>query len=150
MTLTPRIEVINDKYMQENVKALSPDKLRLVCDPTSLSFESTADLEPTTAIIGQPRATKALEFGMGLKSKGYNIFVTGSTGTGRSTAIRHFLQERCSREPTPDDLLYLYNFEANHRPQVIHLPPGKGNIFAEQMDKLIETCLLYTSPSPRD
>ena len=125
--------------MQENVKALSPDKLRLVCDPNSLSFESTADLEPTTAIIGQPRATKALEFGMGLKSKGYNIFVTGSTGTGRSTAIRHFLQERCSLEPTPDDLLYLYNFEANHRPQVIHLPPGKGNIFAEQMDKLIET-----------
>lgn len=75
---------------------------------------------------------------MGLKSKGYNIFVTGSTGTGRSTAIRHFLQERCSLEPTPDDLLYLYNFEATHRPQVIHLPPGKGAIFAEQMKKLVE------------
>jgi len=124
--------------MQENVKALSPDKLRLVCDPTGLPFESTIDLEPTTAIIGQPRATKALEFGMGLKSKGYNIFVTGSTGTGRSTAIRHFLQERCSQEPTPNDLLYLYNFEANHRPQVVHLPPGEGNIFAGQVETLIE------------
>ena len=124
--------------MQENVKALSPDKLRLVCDPTGLPFESTTDLEPTTAIIGQPRATKALEFGMGLKSKGYNIFVTGSTGTGRSTAIRHFLQERCSQEPTPNDLLYLYNFEANHRPQVVHLPPGEGNIFAGQVETLIE------------
>lgn len=90
------------------------------------------------AIIGQPRATRALEFGMGLKSKGYNIFVTGSIGTGRSTAIRHFLQERCVLEPTPDDLLYVYNFDAVHRPQVINLPPGQGSAFAEHMKQLIE------------
>ena len=128
--------------MPGQVKPLSPDNLRLVCDPTGLSFETTADLKPTTAIIGQPRATKALEFGMGLKSKGYNIFVTGSTGTGRSTAIRHFLQERCSLEPTPDDLLYIYNFETAHRPQVINLPPGQGIIFADHMKQLIEAVQL--------
>ncbi|MCB8933846.1 MAG: AAA family ATPase [Candidatus Promineofilum sp.] len=120
------------------MKPLSPNNLRLVCDPASLTFETTAELQPTTAIIGQPRATKALEFGMGLKSKGYNIFVTGSTGTGRSTAIRHFLQERCGREATPDDLLYLYNFEAAHRPQAISLPPGQGSHFVEHMKRLIE------------
>lgn len=124
--------------MQGKVKPLSPNNLRLVCDPASLTFETTAELQPTTAIIGQPRATKALEFGMGLKSKGYNIFVTGSTGTGRSTAIRHFLQERCGREATPDDLLYLYNFEAAHRPQAISLPPGQGSHFVEHMKRLIE------------
>lgn len=128
--------------MQGKVKPLSPNNLRLVCDPASLTFESTAELQPTTAIIGQPRATKALEFGMGLKSKGYNIFVTGSTGTGRSTAIRHFLQERCGREATPDDLLYLYNFEAAHRPQAISLPPGQGSEFAEHMKGLIEAVQL--------
>ena len=111
----------------------------MVCDPVGLSFETTADLQPTTAIIGQPRATKALEFGMGLKSKGYNIFVMGSAGTGRSTAIRHFLQERCGQEPTPDDWLYIYNFETNHRPQAISLPPGQGNIFAEHMKRLVES-----------
>lgn len=124
--------------MQGKVKPLSPNNLRLVCDAASLTFETTAELQPTTAIIGQPRATKALEFGMGLKSKGYNIFVTGSTGTGRSTAIRHFLQERCGREATPDDLLYLYNFEAAHRPQAISLPPGQGSHFVEHMKRLIE------------
>ncbi len=128
--------------MQGQVKPLSPDNLRLVCDPAGLSFETTDELEPTTAIIGQPRATKALEFGMGLKSKGYNIFVTGSSGTGRSTAIRHFLQERCSREPTPDDLLYVYNFETIYRPQAIILPPGQGCVFADHMKKLIETVQL--------
>ena len=125
--------------MPGQVKPLSPDKLRLVCDPGGLSFATTADLSPTTAIIGQPRATKALEFGMGLKSKGYNIFVMGSTGTGRSTAIRHFLQERCSREPTPDDWLYIHNFETSHRPQAIHLPPGQGAVFAEHIRQLIDT-----------
>lgn len=124
--------------MSGKVKALSPDKLRLVCDPSSFSFETTADLEPTTAIIGQPRATKALEFGMGLKSKGYNIFVIGSPGTGRSTAIRHFLQERCSREPVPNDWIYLYNFESVHRPKAISLPPGEGVEFANRMKKLVE------------
>ena len=56
--------------MPTHVKPLSPDKLRLVCDPVGLPFETTADVAPTTAIIGQPRATRALEFGMGLKSKG--------------------------------------------------------------------------------
>ena len=141
--------------MQGKVKPLSPDNLRLVCDPSKLSFETTADLEPTTAIIGQPRATKALEFGMGLKSKGYNIFVTGSSGTGRSTAIRHFLQERCSLEPTPDDLLYIYNFEISHRPKAINLPPGHGPAFAEHMKKLIEAVQLaltqaFESSSYRD
>jgi predicted ATP-dependent protease len=124
--------------MPGKVKPLSPDKLRLVCDPATLSFETTTDLEPTTAIIGQPRATKALEFGMGLKSKGYNIFVMGSPGTGRSTAIRRFLQERCSQEPVPDDWLYLYNFESVHRPQAIALPPGEGVVFANRMKQLVE------------
>lgn len=114
----------------------------MACDPAGLAFETTADLEPTTAIIGQPRATKALEFGMGLKSKGYNIFVMGSPGTGRSTAIRHFLQERCGREPTPDDWLYIYNFEMPHRPQAIHLPPGQGAIFADHMKRLVENVQL--------
>src|SRR5690606_26568133 len=51
---------------------------------------------------------------------------------------RHFLQERCSLEPTPDDLLYVYNFETPHRPQAISLPPGQGNAFCESMKQLIE------------
>ena len=71
------------KAMPTHVKPLSPDRLRQICDPAGLSFATTADVAPSTAIIGQPRATRALEFGMGLKSKGYNIYVMGSPGTGR-------------------------------------------------------------------
>lgn len=128
--------------MAGKVKPLPPDKLRLVCDPGGLSFETTAELEPTTAIIGQPRATRALEFGMGLKSKGYNIYVMGSPGTGRSMAIRHFLQQRCRREPTPPDWVYVHNFETSHRPKAISLPPGEGPVLAERMRQLIESVQL--------
>mgnify|MGYP001475873996 FL=1 len=54
--------------MPTHVKSLSPDKLRLLCDPAGLAFETTAEVAPATTIIGQPRATRALEFGMGLKT----------------------------------------------------------------------------------
>ena len=124
--------------MPTHVKPLSPDKLRLLCDPTGLSFATTADVAPTTAIIGQPRATRALEFGMGLKSKGYNIYVMGSSGTGRSMAIRHFLRERCGREPTPPDWVYIHNFDAPHRPRAMSLAPGQGTLLAERMKQFME------------
>jgi lon-related putative ATP-dependent protease len=129
----------NERGMPRQLNSLPPASLRLVCDPANFTFETTAELEPTTAIIGQPRATRALEFGMGLKSKGYNIFVTGSPGTGRSMAIRHFLQQRCRHEPTPDDWVYVYNFETNGRPQPIALRPGQGAIFRNNMKSLIES-----------
>lgn len=133
------IEVPKHTGMPRQLKSLPPASLRLVCDPAGLPFETTAELEPTTAIIGQPRATRALEFGMGMKSKGYNIFVMGSPGTGRSMAIRHFLQQRCRHEPTPDDWVYVYNFETNGRPQPIPLRPGQGTAFRNSMKSLIES-----------
>ena len=125
--------------MPTHVKPLSPDRLRQICDPAGLSFATTADVAPSTAIIGQPRATRALEFGMGLKSKGYNIYVMGSPGTGRSMAIRHFLRERCGNEPTPPDWIYIHNFDAPHRPRAMSLAPGQGTLLAERMKQLMET-----------
>ncbi len=109
-----------------------------MCDPGGLAFQTTADVEPSTAIIGQPRATRALEFGMGLKSKGYNVFVKGSSGTGRSAAIRHFLRQRCGQEPTPPDWVYVHNFDTPHRPKAMRLTPGQGVVLAERMRQLID------------
>ncbi len=128
--------------MPGHVKPLSPDKLRLLCDPGQLAFETTADVEPSTAIIGQPRATRALEFGMGLKNKGYNIFVKGSSGTGRSMAIRHFLRDSCGQEPTPPDWVYVHNFDTPHRPKAMRLAPGQGEVLAERMRQLIDSLQL--------
>ena len=107
------------------VSSLSPDKLRRVCSQDHYKFETTADLPARTNIIGQPRGTRAIEFGIGIQSQGYNTFVLGPTGTGRATAIERFLHERTGDEPTPDDWIYVHNFEhAPYAPR--HLFPGRA------------------------
>ncbi len=119
------------------VTPLLPDKLRHFCDPTQFEFETTAALKPHTHIIGQPRGTRAIEFGINIQSQGYNIFVLGESGTGRATAIEHFLRERASNQPTPPDWIYVHNFTVPHEPRAIALPPGEGTHFQARMAKLI-------------
>ncbi len=119
------------------VTPLPPEKLRYTCDTTGFTFETTAELQASTRIIGQPRGTRAIAFGVGIQSQGYNIFVLGSTGTGRATAIRHFLQEQAAGKPTPPDWIYVHNFAALHQPRAILLPSGEGSKFQARMAKLI-------------
>jgi lon-related putative ATP-dependent protease len=119
------------------VKPLSPEKLRLIVDPSRFTFETTEELPADTHIIGQPRGTRAIEFGMGINSRGYNVYVMGQKGTGRSTAIERFLQEGAAKEPVPDDWIYVHNFGIPHRPRAIALPAGEGSVFQARMAALI-------------
>lgn len=119
------------------VQALSADKLRRFQDPHTFSFETTAELPASIDIIGQPRGTRAIEFGIGIKSQGYNIYALGKTGTGRTTTIERFLQEQTRYQPTPTDWIYVHNFTTPHQPRAIELPPGEGAIFQERMAGLI-------------
>ena len=119
------------------VQPLPPEKLRHEIDPSQFTFETTAELTPGTHIIGQPRGTRAIEFGMGMKSHGYNVFVMGPTGTGRATAIERFLQERMVKQPVPNDWVYVHNFAIPHQPRAINLPAGDGSVFQARMATLI-------------
>lgn len=119
------------------VQPLTTDKLRRFQDPDSFSFETTGDLPASSHIIGQPRGTRAIEFGIGIESQGYNIYVLGNTGTGRTTAIERFLQERTRHRPTPEDWIYVHNFTTPHEPRAIELPAGEGAVFQERMERLI-------------
>lgn len=116
---------------------LSPDRLRRVCDPAGFSFETTAELPLAWEIIGQPRAAKAIEFGLDVEGPGYNVFVLGPGGTGRTTIIQRFLSQRAAREPTPDDWVYVHNFRAPRQPRAIRLPPGRGARFRDDMAALV-------------
>lgn len=127
------------------VQPLTPDKLRLICDPDELNFETTAEFGPLRNIIGQPRGTRAIQFGISIQSEGYNIYALGRTGTGRATAIEHFLQHLAQKRPTPDDWVYVHNFSTSHKPRAIEFPPGEGVIFKERMAKLL-TCLREDLP----
>ena len=119
------------------VPSLSAAKVRRFQDPDAFSFETTAELPASSHIIGQPRGTRAIEFGIGIENQGYNIYVLGSTGTGRTTAIERFLQERTRHRPTPEDWIYVHNFTTPHQPRAIELPPGEGAVFQERMERLI-------------
>ncbi|MBP6471847.1 MAG: AAA family ATPase [Chloroflexi bacterium] len=119
------------------VQPLTPEKLRHTVDPNLFNFETTAELPPSTHIIGQPRGTHAIEFGIGIQSQGYNIYILGPMGTGRATAIERFLQDRTATQSPPEDWIYVHNFSLPHQPRAIELPGGQGSVFQAHMAALI-------------
>ena len=120
-------------------KGLDVAKLRYACDPNSFGFETTAELEPLDTIIGQQRAIDALKLGLGIKDakNRYNIYVAGGPGTGKMSAVEHFLSRVSKDEPKPPDLCYVHNFEDPYCPCFLELPAGMGQQLKENMDHLI-------------
>ncbi len=112
-------------------------ELRPVCDPEKFSFETTADLEPYIGLIGQDRAIEAIKFGLSIESRGFNICVSGEPGTGRTTAIREYLETFARGKPPSNEFCYVNNFNEPHEPRAIELPPGKGRAFAYAMELMI-------------
>src|SRR5262245_43961699 len=91
-------------------------KLRWQCDPESLGFGTTDELAPLAGIIGQERAQKALMLGVEIAKSGYNIYVSGMTGTGKLTAVQQLLSTRPNHEAPPPDLCYVFRFKNPERP----------------------------------
>jgi lon-related putative ATP-dependent protease len=106
---------------------------------TGLEFtcDSTEDLMPLTEIIGQDRALRALQFGLKIESKGFNIFVSGMPGTGRSTAIISYLEEVAKDRSIPDDWCYVYNFKDPNKPNALKLKAGSGSVFKKDMELFV-------------
>ncbi len=119
-------------------KPLTPSELCRVCDPAAFSFQTTATLPVGPEIIGQPRGTRAIEFGIDIDSAGYNIFVLGEEGTGRTTAIDRFLRERAANKPVPQDWVYVNNFSEPHKPRALNLPAGLGAVLRDDMAVLVD------------
>ena len=111
--------------------------LRRAADPRRLAFRSTAELEPLSEVIGQPRALASVDFGVRIPSPGYNLFALGPPGTGRTTAILRSLAAQAADRPTPDDWCYVNNFAAPHRPHALRLPPGRGAQLRDDMNNLV-------------
>jgi lon-related putative ATP-dependent protease len=120
------------------VNELSAEKLRRECDPNIMRCETTQQLAPLQEIIGQERAVRALRFGLGIREHGFNIYVAGYPGTGRTTAVRSFLEEIAKAEPVPSDWCYVNNFSNEYAPKAIKLPSGKGKDFQKDMKNFIE------------
>ena len=116
---------------------LTPDELRWTCDPASLGFETTAELEPVDDVVGQPRAVAALEFGIGMDRRGYNLFCFGPPGAGKHSIVRsHIVRAASGRAPAPD-WVYVHNFDEPHRPTALKLPTGRAGPFRAAMEQLV-------------
>jgi lon-related putative ATP-dependent protease len=113
------------------------EKLRMVCEPGMLECTSSQEMQGLETIIGQARAVKALRFGLGIKERGFNIYVSGVPGTGRTTAVERFLKEVADAKPVPDDWCYLYNFREPHQPHALRLPPGRAKQLQADMKDLV-------------
>ena len=122
-------------------KPLQVHKLRWQCDPKSLGIESTNDIHPTRDIIGQERALRALRVGLEMEHYGYNIFVTGITGTGRTTTIKRLLQDFEKKSGQMKDHCYIYNFKNPDTPLAISLPSGQGRGLKQDMENFIKELL---------
>ncbi|HBT20785.1 MAG TPA: ATP-dependent protease [Peptococcaceae bacterium] len=120
-------------------KKLSAEKLAAKCDPNVFEFSNTSEISPLSGgVIGQERAVKAMDFGLKVKQAGYNLFLTGPAGTGKTTYAETKVKEIAEKEETPGDLCYVYNFEQPDHPLSLELKSGQGPIFKSDMQELIQ------------
>ena len=121
------------------IKELSFKELKKECDPSSFKFKTTRELEPFSGTIGQARGIKAIEFGLNIDIKGYNLYLEGPTGIGKTIYAKNLLNEIAKTKPIPDDWCYIYNFDNSNEPKAISLPAGLGRQFMNDMDSFIQT-----------
>lgn len=121
-----------------NFNELKPEDLYRQCDPQKLGFDSTAEIDEVVNLVGQERASEAIDFGMNISHPGYNIYVLGPNGMGKRNIVQEFFEEKAKSEPTPSDWIYVHDFDNPDQPEAIELPPGVGSEYQQDIENLIE------------
>ena len=106
-----------------------------------LKYNNTSEIEPLEDILGQTRAIDAMEIGLKIDNQAYNIYLSGESGTGKTTYVKKILKEYASKKGSQKDWCYVYNFEKSREPIIIGLEKGLGKVFKKDIEKLIETLL---------
>ena len=122
----------------KNEFELSYRSLKSTCNPNLFKFDTTESLEPIQGGIGQDRGIKALEFGLNVDINGYNLYVEGPSGVGKTMYTKHFLDSISKKKKVPQDWCYVYNFDNPNEPVAIPLSAGQGKEFKEAMDKFVK------------
>lgn len=120
------------------VQELTPDKLRWCCDADMLKYDSSKAVKPDDVIIGQERAVNAIHLGLEISRQGYNIYVSGRAGTGRTTTVKHLLESSVTTDELPPDIVYLHNFKDEDQPYSVHLSAGDGTRFKAAMERFVD------------
>ena len=121
----------------KNKNELSYKDLKLTCDSKIFDFTTTDELEPIITGIGQERGIKALEFGLNVDSNGYNLYIEGPYGVGKTSYTKNALQTISKKKKVPNDWCYIYNFDNPNEPLAVSLPAGQGKEFETDMHTFI-------------
>lgn len=122
----------------KNKNELNYKNLKISCDPSIFKFKTTEELDNIETGIGQERGIKALEFGLNVDINGYNLYLEGPAGVGKTMYTKHYLDKISKKQKTPCDWCYIYNFENPNEPIALPLHAGQGKEFKEQMDAFIK------------
>ena len=112
--------------------------LKMTCNTNLFKFKTTQELEPIQSGIGQDRGIRALEFGLQVDVKGYNLYLEGPSGVGKTMYTRNYLDKIAPKKKTPSDWCYIYNFNNPNEPIAVELPAGQGKEFRDSMDGFIK------------
>lgn len=112
--------------------------LKVICNPELFKFKTTDDLEPIRSGIGQDRGIKALKFGLSVDIKGYNLYLEGPDGVGKTQYTKNYLNKIAPKRKTPCDWCYIYNFDNPNEPIAVSLMAGQGKDFRDTMDSFIK------------
>ncbi len=122
----------------KNKNELNYKNLKISCDPSIFKFKTTEELDNIETGIGQERGIRALEFGLNVDINGYNLYLEGPAGVGKTMYTKHYLDKISKKQKTPCDWCYIYNFENPNEPIALPLHAGQGKEFKEQMDAFIK------------
>ncbi|MEH6812056.1 MAG: AAA family ATPase [Motiliproteus sp.] len=120
-------------------RCLTTEQLYHSCNPELLPFKTTATLESFSGIYGQERAVDAMEFGIGMRRPGYNMFVMGHSQSGRFSFVTETLKTEAKREKKPSDWCYLNNLSDRRYPQSFFFAAGKAEVFQNDIKYLLES-----------
>ena len=122
----------------KNKNELNYHDLKMTCNTNLFKFDTTKELEPIQSGIGQDRGIKALEFGLQVDVKGYNLYLEGPSGVGKTMYTKNYLNKIAPKKKTPSDWCYIYNFDNPNEPIAVELPSGQGKEFRDSMDGFIK------------
>lgn len=125
----------------KKVKELKSVNLKNSFNVDSLKFETTDEVEPFNGIIGQERALNAIKSAMQISQKGFNLYISGTLGIGKTAYALSVVNSLSEKMPVPQDYCYINNFENPNEPVAIALNPGEGMEFKQDINRFINSII---------